>query len=100
MDWQVRQITDLISPEALRALAIPSNLRLGEEIAGQGGVEITDFGPTHIIARARPEGGIRRRVELLSTEKGLTCRCTCSRKGLFCKHCVAAALVAGAKSHD
>ncbi|MBI2853646.1 MAG: YdeI/OmpD-associated family protein [Chloroflexi bacterium] len=88
-----RRVIDYLSPEAVRSLAALSNLRLGKEIAVSGGVELIESSPALVVARVRPEGGQRRTVELRSTEKGLTWKCTCTTKGTFCKHCVAAAVV-------
>lgn len=94
----MKSVADYVSPEALRSLATPSNLRLGAEIARSDGVELVEFSPLLVIARVQPKGGQRRRVELRSAEKGLTWKCTCTRSGLFCKHCVAAAIVTSEKS--
>lgn len=91
-------VADYVSPEALRSLATPSNLRLGREIARSGGVEVVEFTPLLVIARVQPKGGQRRTVELRSEEKGLAWKCTCTRRGLFCKHCVAAAIVTWEKA--
>ena len=94
----MKSVADYVSPESLRSLATPANLRLGEEIAKDEGVELVEFSPQLVTARVRPRGGLRRTVELRSTEEGLTWRCTCTRRGLFCKHCVAAALTTRKKS--
>jgi uncharacterized Zn finger protein len=86
-------VADLVEPEHLRRLATPSNLRLGEEIARQGGVELLEFGPSKVTAKVG--GGQRRSVELDATPQGLAWKCTCAtRPDLFCKHCVALAIVA------
>jgi uncharacterized Zn finger protein len=90
-------VADLIEPETVAHLATPSNLRLGQDILDQGGVELTRVEPLHISARV---GGVaaadqRRTVELVSGPAGLEWSCTCTRrKDLFCKHCVAVSLVA------
>ncbi len=93
-----KRVVDYLSPETVRSLATPSNLRLGEGIANSDGVELIESSPALVIARVQPEGGQRRTVELRSTEKGLTWKCTCTRRGLFCKHCVAAAITTWGKS--
>jgi uncharacterized Zn finger protein len=85
-------VADLVDPDHLRRLATRSNLRLGEEIVRQGGVELIEFGPSKVVARVG--GGQRRKAELDSTPQGLAWRCSCtSRRELFCKHCVALAIV-------
>ncbi len=71
-----RAVADYLSPEALRSLAMPSNLRLGEEIAGAGGVELVEATHTLVTAKVQPQGGQRRTVELRSTDKGLAWKCT------------------------
>jgi uncharacterized Zn finger protein len=94
-------VADLVEPEAVSHLATPSNLRLGRDILDQGGVELTRFEPSHVSAKV---GGVaaadqRRTVELISGPAGLEWSCTCTRReDLFCKHCVAAALVARQKA--
>ena len=93
-----KRITEYLSPDAVRSLATPSNFRLGEELADSCGVELTESNPTLVAARVQPGGGQRRTVELRSTEKGLTWKCTCTSKVPFCKHCVAAAVTAWRRS--
>lgn len=86
------RVVDYLSPESVRFLATPSNFQLGEEIANRDGVELIESSPTLVIAKVQPESGQRRTVELHSTGKGLTWKCTCTRRGLFFKHCVATAI--------
>ncbi len=84
-------VVDLVEPDHLAQLASPANLRLGRDIAGQGGVKILEFGTCRVTARV--SNGQRRTVELSSTPQGLEWRCTCTRRAdLFCKHCVALAV--------
>ncbi len=92
-----RALAGLLGREAIRSQATPSNMRLGEQIFEEGGVELVETDSTRVVARVRPKGGVRRTVELRSTGDGLTCRCTCTRNALFCKHCVAAALAVGGR---
>ncbi len=88
----MESVADLVESERLRKLALPSNLRLGAEIAERGGVEIDAFGPLRVSARVA--GGVARRVELVSSDRGLGWKCTCTKRPeLFCKHLVAVALV-------
>lgn len=84
-------VVDLVEPDHLSHLATPANLRLGRDIAGQGGVEFLEFGTCRVAARV--SNGQRRSVELSSTPQGLEWRCSCTRQtGVFCKHCVAVAV--------
>jgi uncharacterized Zn finger protein len=92
MDSYMSAVADLVEPDHLRHLATLANLRLGEAIASAGGVELIELGPCQVVARVG--SGQRRRVELASTPQGLAWRCTCTKRpDLFCKHCVAAAIV-------
>ena len=56
-----QSVADLVSAAALEALATPSNLRLGHEIASEGGVELVELGPRRMVAKVT--GGQRRTVE-------------------------------------
>jgi len=69
-----KSLTDYVN--SLHSLATPSNIRLGEDIAGSGGVELIESDQSHITARVKPPGGVRRRVELHSTAEGLKWGCT------------------------
>jgi uncharacterized Zn finger protein len=96
----MKTVAEYVSPEALKDLATPSDMKLGWEIAENGDVEITEFGPERVIAVVQPQEGQRRTVELQATENGLECRCTCSRKARFCKHCMATAIAVGERYAD
>jgi hypothetical protein len=66
-------VADLAEPAALARLGTPANLRLGQEILDQGGVELTRFEPLRVSAIV---GGVaaadqRRSVELVSSPAGL-----------------------------
>jgi uncharacterized Zn finger protein len=90
-------VTDFVEPKALARLATPANLRLGQEIVDQRGVVVKTSDPSRIVAKVGgvPASDQRRTVELVSEPSGLRWTCTCSRRpDLFCKHCVATALVA------
>jgi uncharacterized Zn finger protein len=93
----MQSVADLVEPEALAHLATPANLRLGRNILDQGGVEPTRSESFRVHAKV---GGVaaadqRRTVELISGPAGLQWSCTCTKRAdLFCKHCVAAALIA------
>ena len=87
-------VADLVEPARLPDLATPANLRLGREIADADAIEMLTFGPRLVRAKV---GGPRvnthrRTTELRSAGGALEWSCTCSRKGLFCKHCVALAI--------
>jgi uncharacterized Zn finger protein len=84
----VKTVQELARPDALRALATPSDFQLGEEIAANGMVEVEDSTDHRVVAHAT--GGQRRLVELRSSEEGLDYTCTCSSKlDKPCKHIVA-----------
>jgi uncharacterized Zn finger protein len=92
-------VADYLNPEAIHHLAIPSNIRLGEEIVAAGGVELGVFTPLEVTAKVHAPGGERRTVSFLASETGLIWRCSCTtNQDLFCKHCVAAAHVTWEKS--
>jgi uncharacterized Zn finger protein len=85
-------VADLVGPSAIEKLAIPSNIRLGRELAAQGAVEFLEFGP--LVVKAKVRINQTRTVELRSVRGKLAWKCTCrSRADMFCKHCVAVALV-------
>jgi len=89
-------VADLVEPAALDGLATPATLRLGREIATQGGVEMLDFGPLKVRARVGnvPSSETRRTTELRVEGRELEWSCTCTSKpDNFCKHCAALALV-------
>ena len=81
----------LLGVKAVTALATPANLRLGREIAAAG-VELVELSPSRAVAKVT--GGQRRTVTLEAADAGLRFACSCSKRpDLFCKHCVAAAIV-------
>ena len=85
-------INTLLSEEVIKKLAIPSNYRLGKEIAGRGGVEFIESEPLKVVAKVKG-GQSNRTVMMLATKEGLDWKCTCTnKKGHFCKHCVAIGL--------
>ncbi len=89
--------TPLIEPGQLSRLAKPANLRLGQQIVAEGGVEWLPAVSGHVKARVGkvPSAGQARTVDLFVGEAGLEWSCTCTRRReLFCKHCVAAAISA------
>lgn len=93
-------VADLTRPDALKTLATPANVRLGQAIVDQQGVAFVTFDPARITAKvgAVPAADQRRTVELTAEPSGLRWSCTCSRRpDLFCKHCVATALALGSR---
>ena len=88
-------VADLISPEQIKKLAIPSNIRLGTVIAKEGIVEFIELSPTEVVAKViDPKGSSKRTVILKSTSNGLEYKCSCSNKlDWFCKHCVATSIL-------
>jgi uncharacterized Zn finger protein len=87
-----KSVAAFISPGDVKALASPANIGLGEEIVKDGGVEFIEMEHALVMARVQPKGGLRRTVELRSTNDGLVWKCTCTSRKLFCKHCVATAI--------
>jgi hypothetical protein len=72
----MEMLSQLLDDESLKRLARPADLRLGQEIAARGGVQITSLSPDKVTAKVQPPGGQRRTTELFATEDGLKCRCT------------------------
>jgi hypothetical protein len=72
----MKPLIELLDEKSLMNLATPSDLRLGKKIFGQGGVEIIETGPFKIVAKSQPRGGHKRTVTLISTEDGVSCKCT------------------------
>ncbi len=90
-------VADLVENAALESLATPSNRRLGRQIVAEGGVELTTFAPLHVTATVGPTPASpqKRTVDLRVEDGRLRWSCTCTRRAdLFCKHCVAAAVIA------
>ncbi|HEY4029650.1 MAG TPA: hypothetical protein VGM25_04860 [Caulobacteraceae bacterium] len=89
-------LAELLTPDALAKLAAPANLRLGRAIADEDGVQPICVEPAKITANVggTPAAPQRRTVELKAASGKLEWSCACTRRrDLFCKHCVAAALV-------
>lgn len=89
-------VADLVEPTALETLATQATLRLGHEIAEQGGVELIEFGPLKVRAHVGkvPSSETRRTAELRTDGRTLAWSCTCTGKpDNFCKHCAALAIV-------
>ncbi len=88
----MHSVADLVEEQLLAKLATPANLRLGKEIAANDRVEIVEFSPVKVVAKVKGEN--TRTVHMNSTKTGLVWECTCTKnEKLFCKHCVATAIV-------
>lgn len=86
-------VADLVEEEAIRALATPSDFRLGQEIAEMGGVEFIEFTPAKVVASVDTPATERRTTILETTPAGLKWHCTCSsNRARFCKHAIATAI--------
>ena len=101
MKTRPKPIADLIGPDDIERLALPSNSRYGQAIYKRGGVEFIEFTPLKVegwvggLNGSVAEGGSqRRRTQLASTLEGLKWNCTGNPKKhqIFCKHCVALAM--------
>lgn len=97
----MKSVAALVTPDLIKQLAIPSNVRYGTAIYERGAVEIIGRSPARVEAWAgglsgsvAEGGGSRRRVELTATETGLVWHCSGNPKDhqVFCKHCVAVGL--------
>lgn len=89
----MNSVADLVTEDAAKELATPSDFRLGQEIADNDGVEFTEFAPLKVSAFVNEPSSQSRTVILESTPAGLDWHCTCSsNKALFCRHLVATAL--------
>lgn len=95
------KFSTLLSNEALRELALPSNLRYGTRIFERGGVELIESNSISaegwvggLSGNSAEGGGQRRKTSLAITPKGLKWHCAGNPKNhqIFCKHCVALAL--------
>ena len=78
MKTRPKPLADLISPNDIGRLALPSNLRYGQAIYKRGGVELIEFTPLKVegwvggLNGSVAEGGSqRRRTQLISTLEGL-----------------------------
>jgi uncharacterized Zn finger protein len=94
-------VADLVDPIALETLVTPATLRLGREIAEQGGVELIELGPLKVRAHVGkvPSAQTRRTTELRAAGKTLDWSCPCTGKpDNFCKHCAALAIVVWEKA--
>lgn len=90
-------VADLVERSIIEKLAIPSNVRLGEQLADQGAVELLEFAP--LAVRAKVHGGVTRTVELRSVRGKLAWDCTCTKaRKRLCKHAVAVAQVTREKA--
>ena len=105
---QINPVADLVVPDEIKRLALPSNLRYGEAIYKRGGVEFIEFSASKVEGwvggldgSVISGGSLRRRTTLLSTPKGLQWHCTGNPKShqIFCKHCVALAMTILGTSH-
>jgi len=89
----MNSVADLVDEDSIKALATPSDFRLGQEIADMKGVEFTEFTPLKVVASVDTPAIERRTAVLEATPPSLTWHCTCtSNKARFCKHLVATAL--------
>jgi mutator protein MutT len=88
-------VSDQTKDDDIRKLALPGNLKMGQEIAKKGEVAFGAFRPELVEARVMMLGMTTRHTQLAVKNGKLTWRCTCTRKAdNFCKHLVATALAA------
>jgi uncharacterized Zn finger protein len=91
----MKSVTDYLSAEAIKTLAIPSIYRLGAILARDGVLEFIEFNPLKVVAKISGlSGSSGRTVEFKANNSGLEYKCTCTKKpDWFCKHCVAVGLM-------
>jgi len=96
-----KSIDELVNPDVIQSLALPSNLRYGTAIYERGAVKIIETTPEKVEAwvggldgTINEGAGSRRRVQFFSAPEGLKWHCAGNPKNhqIFCKHCVALAL--------
>ena len=101
-------VAELVSPDTIEHLALPSNLRYGRAIYERGAVEFIELSPLKVegwvgglIGSVAEGGSQRRRTQLISGSVGLKWHCSGNPADhqVFCKHCVALALATWHKSH-
>jgi uncharacterized Zn finger protein len=94
-------LLDLLSPEVIRGLARPSDMRYGEAIHKRGGVVVIEYAESKVEAwvgglsgNVAEGGSQRRRTQLFVRSDRLKWHCAGNPKShqIFCKHCVALAL--------
>jgi uncharacterized Zn finger protein len=95
-------VKDHLSLEIINKLCIPSNFKYGSAIYSRGAVEIINQDPNQVEAwvggldgTVAQGAGTRRRTTFTITDGRLSWHCTGNPKNhdIFCKHCVALALV-------
>jgi uncharacterized Zn finger protein len=96
-----KNLTQTLTRERIKELALPSNFRYGEAIYQRGAVEIISQDEASVEAwvgglggTVADGGGSRRRTRLELVEGQLAWHCAGNPKNhqIFCKHCVALAL--------
>ena len=94
-------LAQLLTPDEIKRLALPSNYRYGEAIFTRGGVEFIESGPHAVEAwiggldgTVAQGAGSRRRTRIWTATDGVEWHCAGNPKNhqIFCKHCVALAL--------
>jgi uncharacterized Zn finger protein len=86
-------VADLVEPATLPQRASEADLEVGRTLAERGSVVLARFGPLEVHATVADDPD--RQVVLRSTADGLTWSCDCpeGQAGMFCRHCVAAAVI-------
>ena len=108
MDRKPPPLGELLTPDVIQKLALPSNYRYGKAIYTRRAIEFIEFSPLEVRAwiggldGSVSEGGSqRRRTQIMSTSEGLQWHCAGNPKNhqIFCKHCVALAMEIWDRSH-
>jgi len=97
----MQTLAELLNPQDIKRLSLPSNFKYGKAIYSRGAVEFISSSPLEAEAwvggldgTVKEGGGSRRRTLLRAAPEGLAWHCTGNPKNhdIFCKHCVALAL--------
>lgn len=92
------QLDVLAGLQAAGERARPSDLRLGQQLAVDGGVEFSDQDDSFVAVVTGPPGTSRRTVRF-STSEPITWTCTCRKADSpWCKHVVAVVVAASQPS--
>lgn len=89
----VLPLATILSQKEIEKMASRSNLRFGKQMAESAKIVFTLQNIFHITATVEHKNAALQTVDLLSTNKGLQFKCSCTnKKNVFCEHCTAVAL--------
>lgn len=89
----VLPLASILPNEEIEKMASRSNLRFGKQMAEKAKILFSMNNEFHITATVEHKNAAIQTVDLLSTNKGLHFKCSCTnKKNIFCEHCTAVAL--------